>query len=121
MAASLNDNSVLGANTVFIGRVQSSLLAACVAIFNEANNNRHVFRVALVHQVMANPTSVLNWATTFAMAVSTDTSVISDATQAGTVVLSGANVLAQQALVTDAHISTAISSMFDAFCPGIPA
>jgi hypothetical protein len=121
MAASLNDSNILGTNTAFVGRVQSALLSACVSIFNEGNNNRHVFRVQLVHSVMSNPTALANWANTFALAVCTDASVLADATQAGTVALTTSNVLAQQALVTDAHINSALSSMFDAFCPGIPA
>ncbi len=121
MAASLNDSNVLGANTVFIGRVQAALLATCNAIFSEASNNLHVFRVSLVHQILSNPTNLANWASTFALAVGTDTSVLGDATQAGTVALTTANVLAQQALVTDAHISNAVSAMFNAFCPNISA
>lgn len=118
----LVDSNVLGANTVFLGRVQSSLLAACIAIFNEGTSvNNHRERVSLVHQVLNSPSNLSAWATTFALAVATDTSVASDATQANTVTVTTANVLAQQALVTDAHINNAVSAMFNAFCAGIPA
>jgi hypothetical protein len=118
----LVDNNVLGANTTFLGRVQSSLLAASIAIFAEGTGvNNHRERVALVHQVLSSPTNLLAWATTFALAVATDAAVASDATQANTVTLTASNVLAQQALVTDAHINAAVSAMFNAFCSGIPA
>jgi len=51
----------------------------------------------------------------FAISVANDTSVISDATAAGTVVLTGVNAAAQAALVTDAHLDAAISSQFNSF------
>jgi hypothetical protein len=51
----------------------------------------------------------------FSNAVATDASVIGDATQAGTVALTAGNRAAQSALVTDAHIDTAIASMFNSF------
>jgi len=122
MAASLNDSAVLGANTSFIARIQASLAAACVAIFAEGIGvNNHRDRVSLVHQVLSTPGNLLNWATCFAVSVATDTNVLSDATQAGTVPLTTSNVLAQQALVTDAHINSAVSGQFNAFCVGIAA
>jgi hypothetical protein len=122
MAASLSDSNVLGVNGIFIGRVQSSLCRACVAIFAEGIAvNNHRDRVALVHQVLSNPTNLLAWATNFAMTVATDTNVLADATQAGTVVLTTGTIAAQQALATDAHINSAVDGQFNAFCAGIPA
>lgn len=122
MAASLNDSAVLGANTAFLGRVEASLLAACVAISNEGLAvNHHQQRVAFLHTVLTSPTSALAAATTFALSVATDTLVLADATAAGTVPLTTANVLAQQALATDAHINTAVSGQFNAYVPGIAA
>ncbi len=51
----------------------------------------------------------------FACVVTSDANVISDATQAGTVVLTTGNTAAQAALVTDAHINTAVGNSFNAF------
>lgn len=120
MPASLSDSNILGTNSVFLGRVQGSLLAACVAIAAEGLAVLlHPARMQLVHQILASPTSLTSWSTIFALAVATDTTVLADATAAGTVVLTGANVLTQQALVTDAHINTAVSARYNAFCPGI--
>lgn len=122
MAASLNDSAVLGASTAFVGRVQESFLAACINIFAEGTTvANHIPRVAFIHQALSSPTTLLAWATTLALSVATDTSVLADATQAGTVALTTANVLAQQALVTDAHINTAVAGQFNAYVPGIVA
>lgn len=122
MAASLNDSAILGANTAFIGRGQASLLAACVAIANEGIAVlNHPARLNFIHQTVANPTTLANAAQEFALAVATDASVLADATQSGTVALTTANILAQQALVTDAHINSAVSGMFNTFVQGIVA
>lgn len=122
MAASLSDSNVLGINATFSGRVQSSLLAAAIAIFAEGSSvANHRDRVAFIHQLLASPTNVANFTSLFALTVATDTTVLGQATQAGTVVLTGSNVAAQQALVTDAAISSAISGQFNAFVQGIPA
>jgi len=51
----------------------------------------------------------------FAMNVANDASVIADATVNGTVVLTTGNVATQAALVTDAHMDTAISGEFNAY------
>jgi hypothetical protein len=122
MAASLNDSATLGAHAPFMARVQSGLVSACVAIANEGTNVvNHVPRIQLVHQVLANPTTLTAWSNIIALSVANDASVIADATQAGTVILAAGNIAAQAALVTDAHITNAISAMFNAFCPGIVA
>lgn len=122
MAASLSDSNILGTNANFVARVQSSLLAAAINIFAEgvaiAN---HRDRVAFIHQILASPVNVTNTTTMVALTVATDPTVLGQATQAGTVVLSGPNIVAQQALVTDAAISNAIAGQFNAFVQGIPA
>lgn len=122
MAASLSDSNVLGINATFSGRVQSSLLAAAIAIFAEGSAiANHRDRVAFIHQLLASPANVANFTSLFALTVATDATVLGQATQAGTVVLTGSNVAAQQALVSDAAISNAIAGQFNAFVQGIPA
>ena len=121
MAASRNDSYVLGTNAAFLGRVQASMVAAAVAIAAEgASVVNHPSRLQLVHALLASPSGQANFATMFTLSVATDTTVLSDATQAGTVVL-GANIGIQQALVTDAHIDTAVSGQFNAYCQSIQA
>lgn len=122
MAASLSDSNFLGVNLLFIARVQSALLAAAVNIFAEGTAvNNHRDRVTFIHQLLASPTNVANFSSLFALTVSTDATVVSQATQVGTVVLSAANAAAQQALVTDAAINTAVAGQFNAFVQGIAA
>lgn len=119
---SLSDQSVLAANTAFVGRVQEALAAACVSIANEATTAPlHYSRARLAAQILVAGTSPPGWPQLFAYSVATDANVISDATQAGTVALTAANIAAQQALVTDAHIATAVSSQFNSFFFNQPA
>lgn len=116
MAASLNDQAILAGSTLFKNRVLQSLVASCISITTEAVTVStlllHVRRAAFAHTVLNNQTT---YQVPVAVAVATDVSVIGDATQAGTVVLTSGNVDAQQALVTDAHINAAISGQFNAF------
>jgi hypothetical protein len=113
MAASLNDQAILAADVLFVNRVRESLVATCIAITTEATTTAyHYKRATYANSILNQPT---NFQQLFAYAVSTDASVISDATQAGTVVLTVANIDAQQALVTDAHINAAISGQFNSF------
>jgi hypothetical protein len=113
MAATYSDMNLLRQDTTFQGRVRASMISACIAIINEGwtvafHRERSTFAV----QVVNAPDSFMPL---FAGGVATDTTVISDATQAGTVVLTSGNVATQAALVTDAHISSAISSQFNTF------
>jgi uncharacterized protein (DUF2252 family) len=118
----LNDSYVLGSNATFQGRVQAQMLAACVAIASEgAAVVNHPARLQLVHAILGSPTSLQNYAQMFALSVATDATVISDATSANTVSLTTANVATQQGLVTDAHISNAVSGQWNAFAQGIVA
>src|SRR5712692_10313201 len=119
---SLSDSNLLGTNVTFQARVQSALLTAAIAIFAEGLSvNNHRDRVSLVHAILANPTALTNYGNLFALAVSTDTTVEGQATVSNTVVLTAANVAAQEALVTDAAINTAVSAMYNAFANGIAA
>jgi hypothetical protein len=114
MAASYSDQQFLAADPTFQNRVRQSLIAACQAIKSENaqtvpfHRERETFLVAVTNQPDL-------FKLIFAQAAATNASVIGDATQAGTVVLTGANAAAQAALVTDAHIDTAISSDFNSF------
>jgi hypothetical protein len=114
MAVSYNDKQILSGDATFQNRVRQSMIAACVAIKAESpittpfHRERETFLVA----VMNAPDT---YKLLFAQAVANDASVISDATAAGTVALTGANVVAQAALVTDAHMDTAISGQFNSF------
>lgn len=113
MAVSYNDKYILAQDTTFQSRVKTSLIAACLAIKSESlttafHRERETFLVA----VMNNPEGFKQ---VVANGVATDSSVIGDATAAGSVVLTTGNVATQQALVTDAHIDSAISSQFNSF------
>lgn len=113
MAASLADQAILSAEATFQSRVRQSLMAACISIMNEATSTGlHSQRVRQCVAVMNNPEAYKPF---YAMAAATDASVIGDATQAGTVVLTAGNATAQQALITDAHIANAISGQFNSF------
>lgn len=122
MAASRNDSYLLGTNTTFLGRVQASMVAAAVAIASEGISVvNHQARVSLVHQILASPTAETNYATMFSLTVATDANVLADATASGTVALTAGNVATQQLSVTDAHIDSAVSGQFNAYCQGIQA
>lgn len=118
MAASFNDANILGTNALFVGRVQAALLSACVNIAAEGNVADHAVRLQLVHAVLSTPTNLANYASEFGLTAATDATVLADATQNGTVVLTTGpgNIATQQALVTDAHITNAVSGQFNAFC-----
>lgn len=113
MATSLNDQAILSADQLFINRVRQSLVATCVAVTTEATTAAyHYRRAAYATAVLNNPTSFQQ---IFAYAVAGDSNVIGDATVGGTVPLTAANADTQQALVTDAHINSAISGQFNSF------
>lgn len=113
MAASYNDQQFLAADTTFQNRVRQSLVAACISIKNEAATIAfHREREAFLIGVMNSPD---NYKIIVAQAVASNAAVISDATAAGTVALTGGNAATQAALVTDAHIDAAISADFNSF------
>lgn len=130
MAASLQDQGILGSEPVFVQRVRSSMLAAAVAISSDGlSTGINIKRHTLVQNVMTSPDS---WKAIFAAAVATDASVGTDAlgglsadgngnslVQTTTVngVTSG-NSASQSLKVTDAHINTAVSSMWNAMFGG---
>ena len=108
-----NDKLLLASDVTFQGRVRQSLLAACSAIKNEGNavafhRERETFLIGVMNQ--PDTYKIL-----FANIVADDTNCINDATVNGTVPLTGGNAATQAALVTDAHIDTAISANFNSF------
>ena len=111
----------LAADTTFQARVKAELAVQLNNIQNEAITTAglmlHVRRASLASTIMQNlgGTSGVNWPQIFAVAVATDTNVISDATAASTVDVTASNAQAQAALVTDVHIGNAISAQFNTF------
>jgi hypothetical protein len=116
MAASYNDMFLLSGDATFQGRVGSALWQTCVNISNEAWSSVHQQRKNYVAQVLNNPVIYKPF---FVNAASVDATVIADATQAGTVVITSGNVAAQGALVTDVHLANAIAAAFNAFVSSI--
>jgi hypothetical protein len=126
MAASFADQDILSTNTTFQNRVRQALLATCTNISSESltlvvNPAPAAARTALaLHDRRAAYAAAVqgngdNYKVVWAEAVATDATVIADATTGGTVPLTVGNIAAQQALVTDAHISVAISSQWNSF------
>lgn len=121
MAVTHKDRYTLSTDPTFKTRVQAALIASCVSIANEGWAVAfHRERANYAAQILAAPSSPIDNVQLFTNSVSTDATCIADATAAGTVVLSGANVATQAALVTDAHIDSAISAEFNAYIRGIP-
>ena len=119
-AASRNDSAVLSTDTTFENRVRESLVATCFNISSEAITGLSGTMPVALHLKRANYCSLVlaapdSFKQIFSDAVATDANVLSDATAAGTISLTTGNVAAQAALVTDAHIDTAVSSQFNGF------
>ncbi len=113
MTASRSDMNVLSGDAGFQGRVRASLISTAIAITTEAASVLyHRERQKYAVQILNAPDT---YKLLFANTVSTDTNCIADATANGTVILTSGNVLAQAALVTDAHIDAAISGEFNSF------
>lgn len=116
MAVTHKDRYTLSTDPTFKTRVQAALISACVSISNEGWAVAfHRERAEFVVNILRSPTTPLDYVQLFTNSVATDATCISDATAAGTVALTGANIATQAALVTDAHIDAAISAEFNAF------
>lgn len=116
MAASHSDSFQLSGDATFQGRVQAALLTAFISIANEGWAVAfHRERARFIQNALSSTTSLNSAVVLFTNSVSTDSTVLADATVGGTVVLSGANRANQAALVTDVHIDSAISSQFNAY------
>lgn len=116
MAVSHSDRYLLGTDATFQNRVQASLVSACISISNEGWTVAfHRERANFAADILQNPFTPKNYVGLFASAVATDANCIADATTGGTVAITTGNLAAKAALVTDAHIDTAIASQFTSF------
>lgn len=113
MAVSYNDKNLLSTDTGFQARVRVAMIANSIAVTTESFSTAfHRERQTYAVQVLNAPDA---YKLLFANTVATDTSVINDATQNGTVTLASSNLATQAALVTDAHIDGAISAQYNSF------
>jgi hypothetical protein len=116
MAASHSDSYQLSQSVPFQNRVQSSLLSACVSIANEGWAVAfHRERTTFIASTLSTSSTLASAVLLFTSTVACDANVLADATQGGTVPLTGANRDAQGAIVSDAHIDAAIASQFNAY------
>lgn len=116
MAASYSDSWQLAQDPTFQGRVQQSLVTQCTNISSEGWTVAfHRERMRFVVGILSTPTNLTNALTLFTNVVAANATVLADATQAGTVVLTTGNRAAQAVLVTDTHIDNAISSQINTF------
>ena len=89
MAASFSDMYFLATSSQFQNRVSSAIWQGCVSVATEGSSvASHSARSQYVAAVMNNPSFYIP---TFTNAISTNATVISDATAAGTVALSTSN------------------------------
>lgn len=129
-APSLSDIGLLGSDPTFTQRVRSAMITAAIAISSDGlSTGINVKRHAQVASIMSSPDS---WKSMFSAAVATDTNVGADAIVGATpdahgnylvqqVTVNGVttgNSSSQAVLVTDAHITTAVASMFNSFFGG---
>ena len=114
-----SDASVLAGDPTFQGRVGAALLTYSQVVATEGWTVAfHRERARFCTQIFTatlNAQNVNPWTTIFANSVATDATVLSDATQAGTVVLTTNNRAAQGALITDTHLSNAVASQFNSY------
>lgn len=116
MAASFSDSYQLSQDATFSNRVQAALVTYFGVVNNEAGTTLyHSRRVAYISMIMGSTTTANLAAsvTLFTYIAAADATVLSDATQGGTVALTSGNRAAQAALVTDTHISNAIAAQFN--------
>lgn len=109
----LLDQALLANDPTFLLRVRVAAIGAAVSISNESTTTaNHPQRDQLAVNVLTQPD---NYKVMFAAAIATQSSVINDATQNGTVTLNSTNTPAQGALVTDTDINNAVASVWNSF------
>jgi hypothetical protein len=128
LAQSLNDQVVLANDVIFNQRVRMSIIAAAINISSDGlTTGINIKRHLQAQQIMNNQNTGA-----FAAAIATQPTVIGPATASGTVVLKPmvcasppqagctetGNVDAQQALVSDSVINTAIAAVYNSFFGG---
>lgn len=129
-APSLSDIGILGVDPVFTQRCRTAMIEACINIASDGlSTGINIKRHAQVQQMMTSPDS---WKALVAAAVATDANVGADVIVGATPDAHGnylvqqatvngvttGNSITQAALVTDAHITNAVSAMFNSFFGG---
>jgi hypothetical protein len=116
-AQTLSDKGLLPTDATFQRRVQASMLTAAINISSDGlTTGINIKRHAQVASIMTSPTL---WMVLFAQAVAAeDATIISQATQSGSVALTTGNLAAQAAMVTDTAINNAVSAVFNSFFGG---
>lgn len=129
-APSLSDIGLLGIDPTFTQRCRTVMIEACINIASDGlSTGINIKRHAQVAQMMTSPDS---WKALVAAAVATDANVGADVISGASadghgnylvqeVTVNGVttgNSIDQAAKVTDAHITTAVSSMFNSFFGG---
>src|SRR6266853_1765538 len=119
MAASFSDAYQLAQDPTFQGRVGAGLFTFAQVVGTEGwivafHRERAQYAVNIFNATLS-AQSVNPYQVMFAHSVAADTTVLADATVAGTVPITGANAAAQALLVTDAHISNAIAAQYNSY------
>lgn len=113
----LNDQQVLTTDPTFQNRARESSINYCNTVVSTesitaASLHLHIQRVNLCAQIMSSPDT---FKTLFADAAAANATVIGDATQAGSVPLTSANVAAQATKVLDTDLNNAVASSLNSF------
>jgi hypothetical protein len=106
----LADSHVLAGDATFQGRIEIALVTNAIAVAGNSASSAAAIRFA--SNVVNSPAT---FAPLFARTIAANTTVITDATVGGTVPLTGANVAAQGALVTDPHLTAALVADWSTF------
>jgi hypothetical protein len=115
LASTHLDKVNLSAEPTFQNRVRQSMVTAAIAISNEGWSGGLIHKLRRQQARAILNDSLDTMKVLYARGVATDASVISDATAAGTVAITGGNAATQQALATDAHIDNAVSGQFNSY------
>lgn len=116
----LNDQQVLSSDPTFQNRVRESLLSFCSTVSGETitgltgtmPTHLHLLRANFCNTVVMSPD---NYKVLFADMAASNATVIGDATQAGTVPLTGTNVAAQATKVLDTDLNNAVAAVLNVF------
>ena len=107
------DQANLALDPTFQKRVQSAMVTGALTIQAESSTvANHYRRVSLSVLILNNPAT---YSALFVQSVATDASVISDATANSTVAITSGNAATQAALVTDAHILSALNNQINSY------
>lgn|SRR5262245_19636523 len=109
-----NDQQILAADPTFQLRVRQSLVKTCLFVKDQDPKNTPYYREreTFAAAVMNSPDS---YKELVAVSVATASQIMNAATTNGTIPLTTGNVAAQQALVPDATIDTAIQQGYNTF------